>query len=79
MSLSLNTTIEFSADVSLNSGAAQVKLSTLVKNGIIRVGDIIAYRRSFANSEPIEKDTIVCFLPHLINVLFFFFFSNTLL
>ena len=42
------------------SGAAGVKFPVLVKNGIIRVGDVIAYKRSFANSESIEKDTIVC-------------------
>jgi hypothetical protein len=47
-----------------------------VKNGIIRVGDVIAYKRSFANSESIEKDTIVC--SHFIFfVNFFFFFSNS--
>ena len=52
------------------SGARQVKLATLVKNGIIRVGDIIAYKRSFANFESIEKDTIVnFFLPSFVNIL----------
>ncbi|KAF8804207.1 hypothetical protein BYT27DRAFT_7243935 [Phlegmacium glaucopus] len=40
-------------------GAAEVKLPMLVRNGIIRVGDVIAYKRSFANSESIEKDTII--------------------
>ena len=45
----------------LNRGVTQIKLQTLVKNGIIRVGDVLAYKRSFANAETIEKDTIVWF------------------
>jgi len=36
-----------------------VKLYTLAKKGIIRVGDVIAYKRAFATSEVIEKDVIV--------------------
>ncbi|CAA7269427.1 unnamed protein product [Cyclocybe aegerita] len=40
-------------------GASEVKLSVLVKKGVIRVGDVIAYRRSFATSELVEKDCVV--------------------
>ncbi|KIM37513.1 hypothetical protein M413DRAFT_423424 [Hebeloma cylindrosporum] len=40
-------------------GASQVKLFTLAKKGIIRVGDVIAYKRAFATSEVVEKDVIV--------------------
>ncbi|KAF8152299.1 Asx homology domain-containing protein [Crassisporium funariophilum] len=40
-------------------GAAEVKLFMLVKHGIIRVGDVLAYKRSFIGSEVIEKDAIV--------------------
>ena len=36
-----------------------MKLYTLVKKGIIRVGDVIAYKRAFATSEVVEKDIIV--------------------
>ena len=62
--------------VNLTRGASQVKLQTLAKHGIIRVGDVIAYKRSFASSETIEKDTIVCifiFSSCLSNNFFFFF------
>ena len=38
-----------------------MKLYTLAKKGIIRVGDVIAYKRAFATSEVIEKDVIVSF------------------
>jgi hypothetical protein len=41
-------------------GASEVKLYTLAKKGIIRVGDVIAYKRTFATSEVVEKDIIVC-------------------
>ncbi|KDR66165.1 hypothetical protein GALMADRAFT_259624 [Galerina marginata CBS 339.88] len=40
-------------------GASEIKLYMLVKNKIIRVGDVITYRRSFATSEIIEKDAII--------------------
>ncbi|KAF8890505.1 hypothetical protein CPB84DRAFT_1683535, partial [Gymnopilus junonius] len=39
--------------------AREVKLGTLAKRKIVRVGDVIAYRRSFATSEVIEKDAII--------------------
>jgi len=45
-----------------------VKLYTLAKKGIIRVGDVIAYKRTFATSEVVEKDIIVSqdsFLPFI--------------
>lgn len=45
--------------VSLRSGAAEIKLSVLVKQGIIRAGDVLAFKRSFATHEVIEKDCIV--------------------
>jgi len=38
---------------------SDIRLATLLKEGIVRVGDILAYRRSFATSELIEKDCIV--------------------
>jgi hypothetical protein len=42
------------------SGAGEIKLSVLVKNGIIRVGDVIAYKRCFTLSDvTVEKDCIV--------------------
>ncbi|KAF8966806.1 Asx homology domain-containing protein [Flammula alnicola] len=41
-------------------GAAEIKLYTLVKKGILRVGDIIAYKRYFSLSEvTVEKDAII--------------------
>ncbi|KAF9530075.1 hypothetical protein CPB83DRAFT_811365 [Crepidotus variabilis] len=40
-------------------GAAEVKLSKLVKNKVVRVGDVLAYKRSFASSVVIEKDCII--------------------
>ncbi|PPR01543.1 hypothetical protein CVT24_001854 [Panaeolus cyanescens] len=43
-------------------GAADIKLTMLAKNGIVRVGDVIAYRRSFPTGEVVEKDTLVSFL-----------------
>ena len=36
-----------------------MKLYTLAKKGVIRVGDVIAYKRTFATSEVVEKDIIV--------------------
>ena len=57
----LNATADITRVRDLTRGATQIKLQTLVRNGIIRVGDVIAYKRSFANSETIEKDTIVRF------------------
>ncbi|PPQ67621.1 hypothetical protein CVT26_006831 [Gymnopilus dilepis] len=39
--------------------AREVKLGTLAKNKVVRVGDVIAYRRAFATSEVIEKDAII--------------------
>ncbi|TFK25853.1 hypothetical protein FA15DRAFT_668021 [Coprinopsis marcescibilis] len=44
----------------LAGGAAQIKLATLVKEGIIRAGDILAYRRNFTNFDiTVEKDAII--------------------
>jgi hypothetical protein len=45
-------------------------LYTLVKRGIIRIGDVIAYKRTFATSEVIEKDIIVSF--HFMPCLLFY-------
>jgi hypothetical protein len=43
-----------------SSEAAEVKLATLASKGVIRVGDIIAYKRTFTNVDLIvEKDVIV--------------------
>lgn len=40
--------------------AADIKLYVLVKNGVIRAGDIIAYKRSFVSSDvTVEKDSLV--------------------
>jgi hypothetical protein len=42
------------------SAAAEVKLVTLAKNGVVRVGDVIAYKRNFSALETVvEKDVIV--------------------
>lgn len=69
VSYPLHTILKLTTRVcDLTRGASQVKLQTLVKNGIILVGDVIAYKRSFASSETIEKDTIV-------RLFFFFFFE----
>lgn len=41
-------------------GAAEIKLITLAKNGVIRVGDVIAYSRHFSTHQLlIEKDVVV--------------------
>jgi len=48
-----------SLSVGRAGGASEVKLYTLAKKGIIRVGDVIAYKRTFATSEVVEKDVIV--------------------
>ncbi|KAF9466702.1 Asx homology domain-containing protein [Collybia nuda] len=40
--------------------AAEVKLATLAKKGVIKVGDVIAYKRNFMNvNSIIEKDAII--------------------
>ncbi|TEB35295.1 hypothetical protein FA13DRAFT_1728100 [Coprinellus micaceus] len=47
-------------DLTLAGGATQIKLATLVENGIVRVGDVLAYRRVFASTNLIiEKDVLV--------------------
>ncbi|KAF9471827.1 hypothetical protein BDN70DRAFT_845074 [Pholiota conissans] len=41
-------------------GASEIKLSVLVKNGIIRVGDVIAYKRFFTLCDlTVEKDCVI--------------------
>ena len=47
-------------------GAAEIKLITLAKHGVVRVGDVIAYSRHFSTHQLlIEKDVIVSpVLPH---------------
>lgn len=41
-------------------GAAQIKLTALVREGIIQIGDILAYRRNFTNTGiSVDKDVIV--------------------
>jgi len=40
-------------------GATAVRLVTLTKAGVVRVGDVLAYKRTFATSQVIEKDCIV--------------------
>lgn len=46
---------------SWNSEAAEVRLATLARKGVIRVGDVISYKRHFSNADlTIEKDVIVC-------------------
>ncbi|KAF5331815.1 hypothetical protein D9611_008903 [Ephemerocybe angulata] len=47
-------------NLALAGGATQIKLAALVEHGIIRIGDVLAYRRSFTMSNlTIEKDVIV--------------------
>jgi len=41
-------------------GAAEIKLNTLAENGIIRIGDVISYKRHFSVVDVVvEKDVIV--------------------
>ncbi|KAF9554241.1 hypothetical protein CPC08DRAFT_727305 [Agrocybe pediades] len=50
----------FTCSSHLAGGATEIKLTTLAKNKIIGVGDVLAYRRSFVNSElVVEKDAMV--------------------
>jgi len=47
------------------SASAELKLSDLVKDGVLRVGDIVAYKRNFSVlGLTVQKDTIVgCTFP----------------
>jgi hypothetical protein len=45
---------------SIYSEAAELKLADLVKGSVIKVGDVLAYKRNFSQLEmTIEKDVIV--------------------
>ena len=43
-----------------SSEAAELKLADLVKGSMLKVGDMLAYRRNFTNlSRTVEKDVLV--------------------